>query len=75
MQAVRVVDFLCPLSSNQPVERDFLANLCIIAWKLHFSGYGKGAFKAPPTHAGDNLGLGQIEVLLRKRKASGAMAH
>ncbi|MCJ1387116.1 hypothetical protein MMC17_010245 [Xylographa soralifera] len=44
-------------------------------WKLHFSGYGKGAFKAPPTHAGDNLGLGQIEVILRKRKASLALAH
>jgi len=37
-------------------------------WKLHFSGHGKGSFKAPPEHPGEKLGLVQIEAILGKNK-------
>jgi hypothetical protein len=37
-------------------------------WKVHYSGQGKGTFKAPPAHVGENLGLGQIEAILGKNK-------
>ncbi|EMD84856.1 hypothetical protein COCHEDRAFT_1219837 [Bipolaris maydis C5] len=37
-------------------------------WKLHFSGHGKGSFKAPPAHIGENLELSQIEAILGKNK-------